>query len=77
MATRLTVRAAVWLFLATAGFSSADPMPLPEGFLGSELKPFLKKYCSECHGGAEAESGISFDEVPPASEFVKSRSKHQ
>src|SRR5581483_11689422 len=35
----------------------------PEGFHG-QIKPFLAKYCTDCHGGAEPEKNLARDKLP-------------
>ena len=54
MITRLSIAlAATFGFLGTA--SAADPS------YTKDVKPFLAKYCTECHSGKEAKSGYNFD----------------
>ncbi|HWB12379.1 MAG TPA: DUF1592 domain-containing protein [Pirellulales bacterium] len=38
----------------------------PEAAFREQVKPFLARYCNDCHGGAEPEKNLALDKLPDA-----------
>ncbi|MFI4876700.1 MAG: DUF1587 domain-containing protein, partial [Blastopirellula sp. JB062] len=57
------------LLLAIVTSLSADPAQHQPAF-DEKVKPFLKKYCADCHAGDFAESGVDFDSFTKAEQVM-------
>jgi hypothetical protein len=52
----------VWSFLLLGKVCAEEPKPLEKGF-DQNVKPFLKKYCIECHNVDKMTSGVRVDHL--------------
>ncbi len=46
---------------------------LDESQLDSSVRPFIAKYCVDCHSADEAKGGITLDDLPKPADFVLDR----
>jgi mono/diheme cytochrome c family protein len=60
--------------LANATFADAETPP-DQAFVDGTLKDFVGRFCADCHFGEAPEAGVDFDELPPATDFAKNRSR--